>query len=177
VAIAQAEVAGIERGRDGQAVVTVACELADARTLYVAVPIVRASAGEVAAAGVPAVVAGPAGVSGEVEPAQALAGSDASSIAELVDRFLPVYFSATSPGDLSYLVAPGSVVVPPGNGLEFVGLSSLKQFGDGEGAQRSVIATARVRDSVSGDTFQFAYRLQVARRGRWYVTQVAGALS
>lgn len=177
VEIEQAEVAGVEKGREGQAVVTVACELADARTLYVAVPIVRASAGEVAAVGVPAVVAGPAGVGGEIEPAQALAGPDASAISELVDRFLPAYFSAASPGDLSYLVAPGSVVVPPGNGLEFGGLSSVKQFGDGEGARRAVVATARVRDSVSGETFQFSYRLQLVRQGRWYVSQVEGALS
>jgi hypothetical protein len=177
LAIEQAEVAGVERSRDGQTVVTVACELADARTLFVAVPIARASASEVAAAGVPAVVAGPAGVSGEVKPAQALAGSDASSIVELVDRFLPAYFSAASPGELAYLVAPGSVVVPPGNGLEFVSLASLKQFGESEGPRRDVLATARVRDSVSGDTFQFAYRLQLVRRGRWYVTDIAGALS
>jgi hypothetical protein len=177
LAIEQAEVAGVEKGGKGQTVVTVACDLADARTLYLAVPIVRASAGGVAAAGVPAVVAGPAGVSGEIEPAQALAGPDASSIGELVDRFLPTYFSAARPRDLSYLVVPGSAVVPPGNGLEFAGLSSLKQFGDGEGTRRAVLATARVRDSVSGDTFQFSYRLQLVRQGRWYVSRVEGALS
>lgn len=177
VSVDQAEVAGIEALGAGQAIVTVACELGDARTLYLAVPIVRASAGEVAASGAPAVVSGPAGVGEDVEAPQPLAGPDAGAIGDLVRRFLPAYFSASSPEDLSYLVAPGSGVVPPGNGLEPVGAPVVKQLGSGEGPQRTVFATARVRDPLSGASFRLTYRLEVVRQGRWYVGRVEGALS
>lgn len=177
VSVDQAEVAGIEALGAGQAIVTVACELSDARTLYLAVPIVRASAGEVAASGAPAVVSGPAGVGEDVEAPQPLAGTDASAIGDLVRRFLPAYFSASSPEDLSYLVAPGSGVVPPGNGLEPVGAPDVKQLGSGEGPRRTIFATARVRDPSSGASFRLTYRLEVVRQGRWYVGRVEGALS
>jgi len=177
VEVQQAEVAGSEGIGQGQALVTVACELADARTLYLAVPIVREGAGEVAAAGAPAVVAGPAGVGEDVASPRPIAGPDATAIGELVRRFLPAYFSASSPTDLSYLLAAGAVVVPPGNGLQLLGVSSVEQIGDGEGQQRTVLATVRVRDPLSGASFRLAYRLDVARHGRWYVDRVEGALS
>jgi hypothetical protein len=177
VSVDQAEVAGIEALDGGQAIITVACELGDARTLYLAVPIVRASADEVAASGAPAVVAGPAGVGEDVEAPQPLAGPDASAIGDLVRRFLPAYFSASSPEDLSYLVAPGSGVVPPGYGLEPVGAPDAKQLGSGEGPRRTVLATVRVHDPLSGASFRLTYRLEVVRQGRWYVSGVEGALS
>jgi hypothetical protein len=177
VEVEQAEVAGSEGLGDGQAIVTVACELADARTVYLAVPTVREGAGGVAATGAPAVVAGPAGVGEGVEAPRPIAGPDAAAIGELVRRFLPVYFSASGPADLSYLLAPGAVVVPPGNGLRLAGVSTVKQVGEGEGARRTVLATVRIRDPLSGASFALAYRLEVARHGRWYVERVEGALS
>ncbi len=177
VAVQQAEVAGSEDIGHGQAIVTVACELGDARTVYLAVPIVHASAGEVAATGAPAVVAGPAAVGEDVESPRPLAGPDATAIGELVRRFLPAYFSASSPSDLSYLLAPGAEVVPAGNGLRLLGVPGVKQIGEGEGARRTVLAAVRVRDLLSGASFGLAYRLQVARQGRWYVERVEGALS
>jgi hypothetical protein len=131
----------------------------------------------VAALGAPAVVAGPAGVGESVEHPRPLAGSNATAIAELVRRFLPAYLSASSPGDLSYLLAPGAEVTPPGGGLELLGAPSVAQLGDDEGARRTVIASARVRDSLSGATYPLAYRLGVLRAGRWYVDRVEGALS
>jgi hypothetical protein len=176
-AVAQAEVAGVQSLGAGQAIITLACELRDARTLYLAVPIVRASAGGVAATGAPAVVAGPAGIGEEVDAPRPLAGPDATAIGDLIRRFLPVYFSASSPDDLSYLLAPGAVAVPPGNGLQPLGVPSVKQVGDGEGARRTVLATARVRDPLSGEVLQLGYRLEVSRHGRWYVNRVEGALS
>jgi hypothetical protein len=54
----------------------------------------------------------------------------------------------------------------------------VKQLGSGEGPRRTVVAEARVRDSVSGSSFGRAYRLEVTRsEGRWYVERVEGALS
>jgi hypothetical protein len=177
VEVQQAEVAGSQAIGGGQVLVTVACELADTRTVYLAVPIAREGAGEVAAAGAPAVVAGPAGVGEDVASPRPIAGSDASAIGELVRRFLPAYFSATSPADLSYLLAPGAVVVPPGNGLQLLGVAAVQQFGDGEGPRRTVLATVRVHDPLSGASLGLAYRLELIRHGRWYVDRVAGALS
>jgi len=177
VEVEQAEVAGSEAAGNGQALVTVSSELADARTVYLAVPIVREGADGVAAAGAPAVVAGPAGVGEDVASPRPIAGPDGAAIGELVRRFLPAYFSASEPGDLSYLLAPGAVVVPPGNGLRLAGISSVKQIGEGEDARRTVLATVRVRDPLSGASFGFAYRLEVTRHGRWYVERVEGALS
>lgn len=171
--VEQAEVAAVRDLGDRQAIVTVACELDDARTLYLAVPIVREDAAEVAALGVPAVVAGPGGVGASIEPPRPVAGP----VAELVQRFLPAYLSATTPGDLSYLLAPGATVAPPGGGFELVAIASVKQLGSGEGARRTVIATARVRDAESGAIIPLAYRLRLLHRDRWYVEQVEGALS
>lgn len=177
VEVRQAEVAGSEAIGGGQVLVTVACELADARTVYLAVPIVREGADEVAAAGAPAVVAGPAGVGEDVASPRPIAGPGASAIGELVRRFLPAYFSAASPADLSYLLAAGAVVVPPGNGLQLLGVAAVQQLGDGEGPRRTVLATVRVRDPLSGASLGLAYRLELVRHGRWYVDRVEGALS
>ncbi|HET8862168.1 MAG TPA: conjugal transfer protein [Solirubrobacterales bacterium] len=172
--VEQAEVAAVRDLGNRQAIVTVACELDDARTLYLAVPIVREDAAEVAALGVPAIVAGPAGVGASVEPPRPVAGPDAEAIAGLVRRFLPLYLS---PGDLSYLLAPDAAVTPPGGGFELVAVASVKQAGSGEGARRTVVATARVRDVASGAVVPFAYRLGLVRQDRWYVERVEGALS
>jgi Conjugative transposon protein TcpC len=175
--VAQAEVAGVRDLGGGQSVLTVACQLDDGRVLYLAVPIARASAGEVAAAGAPAIVAGPAVAGASIESPRPLAGSDDPAIADLVRRFLPAYFSAASTADLSYLLAPGTVVTPPQGGLDLLGVQSVKQVGSGEGPRRTVIAAVRVRDPQSGGTYELAYRLSVSRRGRWYVERVEGALS
>lgn len=175
--VAQAEVAGVRDLGGGRAIVTVACELGDARTLYLAVPIVREDAGEVAALGAPAVVAGPAAVRGRVERPRPLAGPDGAAIADLARRFLGAYLSASGPGDLSYLLAPGASVTPPGGGLRLLAIHSVGQEGAGEGPRRTVVVAARVRDTASGATYPLAYRLEVVRRGRWYVQAVQGALS
>lgn len=174
----QAEVAAIDDLGAGEAIVTVSAELGDARTLYFAVPTVRASAGGVAALGVPALVAGPPGVGEPVEAPQPLAGADAGEIADLARRFLPVYISAASTEEVSYLLAPGSAVTPPGGGLAVQEVYRVKQLGSGEGPRRTVVAEARVRDSVTSSTLALAYRLEVTRAdGRWYVQRVEGALA
>ena len=60
--VAQAEVLHEANLGDGRTVLTVACELRDSRTLYLAVPIVRFRAGEVERAlGAPSIVAVPGG--------------------------------------------------------------------------------------------------------------------
>jgi hypothetical protein len=174
--VAQAEVVGSQLLGGGRAVVTVACELRDARTLYLAVPIVRSRAGEVAALGAPSIVAAPAVAGVEASRPQPLAGSDAATIEALVAKFLPAYLAAGEGRDLSYLLAPGAAVAPLAGTLELRGARIAGQLGPGEGPSRTVIASARVRDPASGAVYPLAYRLELAKRGRWYVSGIEGAL-
>jgi hypothetical protein len=175
--VAQAEVSGVEDLGDGRAVLTVACELRDARTLYLAVPIVRSAAGEVAALGAPSIVAAPgaAGVDSGEQP-QAVAGPDAGAIQGLVAKFLPTYLAAGDAGSLSYFLAPGAAVQPLDGAIGFRAITGVTQLGSGEGPIRSVLAAARVGDPASGAVYPVAYRLELVKRGgRWYVEAVEGA--
>lgn len=175
--IAQAEVVRSSEVGDGRVIVTVACELRDSRTLYLAVPIVRFGAGEVAVLGAPSIVAVPAVAGADPERPQPIAGPDAGAIEALLAKFLPAYLSAGEESDLSYYLAPGAGVIPLGGAYELLGASGLSQLGSGEGAVRTVIAATQVRDPASGGSYPLAYRLQLVKRGRWYVQSVQGAVS
>jgi hypothetical protein len=176
--VAQAEVSATQELGDGREILTVACELRDARVLYLAVPISRSGAGEVAVMGAPWIVAAP-GVAGvaAVRP-RPLAGPDAAAIGALVEKFIPAYVSARTPSDLSYLLAPGAGVVPLAGSLDLLGAPGAPaQLGDGEGRRRTVIVACRLRDPASGAVYRLAYRLGLLRRDRWYVQAVEGTLS
>lgn len=175
--VAQADVSNVEDLGGGRAVLTVACELRDARTFYLAVPIVRSGAGEVAALGAPSIVAAPGavGVDSNEQP-QAVAGPDAGAIQGLVAKFLPEYLAAGDAGSLSYLLAPGAAIQPLGGAVEFRAVTGVTQLGSGEGPSRSVLAAARVGDPVSGAVYPVTYRLELVKSGgRWYVEAVEGA--
>lgn len=176
--VAQAEVSDVKDLGDGRAVLTVACELRDARTLYLAVPIVRTEAGEVAALGAPSIVAAPGGAGADSnERPQTVAGSGAGAIRTLVEKFLPEYLSAGDGGSLSYLLAPGAVVQPLGGAVALQGITGVDQLGSGEGPWRTVLAYARVSDPVSGALYPVTYRLELVKGERWYVDAVQGAAS
>ena len=176
--VAQAEVSASEDLGGGEAVLTVACELRDSRTLYLTVPIVRSGAGEVAALGAPSIVAAPGTAAGaEVGRPQPLAGDEAPEIDSLVSKFLPIYISSTKSGDLSYLLAPGTVIEPLGAAVALKAIGEVNQLGDGEGPRRVVLAAARVTDPGGGGTYPLVYRLGVERGGadgRWYVAALEG---
>ncbi len=175
--VAQAEVAATQELGGGRAILTVACELRDARTLYLAVPISRSRAGEVAVLGAPWLVAAPSVAGAAPERPRPIAGPAVASIQALVEKFLPAYLSARSPGDLSYLLAPGAAVTPLAGSLELVGASGAAlQLGGGEGPRRTVVVACRLRDPASGAVYRLAYRLSLLRRNRWYVEAVEGAL-
>jgi hypothetical protein len=175
--VAQAEVLRSTDVGDGRAVVTVACELRDSRALYLTVPIVRFRAGEVAALGAPSIVAVPPVAGADPERPRPLAGPGAAAIEALVSRFLPAYISSRAGSDLSYYLAPGAGVIPLGGSVELLGVEGVSQLDSGEGSRRTVIANVRVREAVTGATYPLAYRLELVRRGRWYVESVQGALS
>jgi hypothetical protein len=176
--VAQAEVSDAQELGDGRAVLTVACDLRDARTLHLAVPIVRSEAGEVAALGAPSIVAAPGGPGADSnERPQAIAGSDAAAIQGLVSKFISEYVSAGDQGALSYLLAPGAAVLPLGGAVQLQGISGVSQLGSGEGPRRSVLAAARISDPASGAIYPVVYRLELVRDGRWYVDAVEGSAS
>ena len=176
--VAQAEVSGVQDLGGGRAVLTVACELRDARTLYLAVPISRSRAGEVAVPGAPWVVAAPSVAGVAAERPRPIAGPDANAIGALVEKFVPAYLAARKAGDLAYLLAPRAAVTPLAGSLELVGApGAAAQLGRGEGRRRTVVAAGRFRDPVSGAVYRLAYRLELIRRDRWYVRALEGAPS
>jgi len=176
--VAQAELAATHELGGGKAVLTVAAELRDGRSLYLAVPISRSRAGEVAVSGAPWVVAAPSTAGVEGDRPRPLAGEDAEAIRALAAKFLPAYLAARSARDLSYLLAPGASVAPLGGALAPLGSAgSVTQLGDGEGDRRTVVVSGRFRDPVSGVVYRLAYRLELVRRNRWYVRSVEGGLS
>ena len=176
--VLEAEVAATLELGGGRAVLTVACELRDGRSLYLAVPISRSGAGEVAVSGAPWVVAEPSRAGVAVERPRPLAGPDASAIRALAAKFLPAYLAARSARDLSYLLAPGAAVAPLAGALKPLGAAgSVTQLGDGEGSRRTVIVSGRFRDPAGGAVYRLAYRLRVVKHNRWYVSAVEGALS
>lgn len=175
--VTQAEVVRRRALGDGQAVVTVACDLRDARTLYLAVPIASSGAGEVAALGAPSFVAAPAVAGVDTSRPQPLAGPDAAAIEALLEKFLPAYLSAARRTALSYLLVPGARIVPLAGSLELLGAIAAGQVDQGEGPRRAVVASARVRDPHSDASYPVEYRLELVKRGRWYVQSVQGGLS
>ena len=174
--VVQAEVSQTKELGDEKSILTVACTLRDARTLYLAVPIVREEAGEVAALGAPSIVAAPGVTRADSgERPQSLAGPGAGAIGDLVAKFLPAYLTATDAGALSYLLVPDAEVNPLGGAVALVSVSGISQLGSGEGPRRSVLAAARVSDPASGAVYPVVYRLELVQRGRWYVESVEGA--
>lgn len=176
--VEQAEVVRSAPLGGGRWDLTVSCDLRDSRVLDVAVPILRRSAGEVAALGAPSVVAVPAATGADPERPRSIAGSDAAAIDELVAKFLPDYLSAGSSRELAYLLAPGASLVPLGGSVESVAVGHVEQLGDGEGPRRDLLVGARVREPSGGGIYPASYRLRVVRRAdRWYVAGVEGAVS
>ncbi len=172
--VVQAEVAGRQGLGNRRAIVTVSCELLGGRALYLAVPIVRDDAGEVAALGAPSLVAVPEVAQVDAERPEPLSGAEAGAIGELADKFLAAYVASDTPADLSYYVAPGSSVEPLG-GLSLVGEPNTSTIGS-EGGRQTVLATVRVRDEETDVTYPLSYRLELVKRERWYVSAVEGAV-
>jgi hypothetical protein len=175
--VAQAEVSATESLGGGGEVLTVACQLRDARTLYLAVPIFRSGAGEVAVQGAPWVVAAPDAAGGAPERPRPLAGEEAGAIARLARKFISAYLAGRSAHDLAYLLAPGAEVRPLAGSLEALGGLGVAQLGDSEGRQRTVVISGRFRDRASGGVYPLAYRLAIIGGARWYVRAIEGAHS
>ncbi|MBK5218681.1 MAG: conjugal transfer protein [Thermoleophilia bacterium] len=177
--VAQAEVVGIENLGGGRAVLTVACQLRDARVLNLAVPIVRSRAGEVAALGAPSIVAAPsaAGVASTERP-QPIAGPDAEAIEALIAKFLPEYVATSERASLAYLLTPAARVRPLAGSVSLDAIAEVRQLGSEDGPRRSVVVSARLGIPAGGGSYPAVYRLELRRtgaEGRWYVEAIVGA--
>lgn len=176
--VAQVSAAGERVVGSGQALITVTCQLAGParRVLYLAVPVARDPSGGLSVFGLPSVVAAPPAGQADPEQAQPVAGAEAAEIRRLAERFLAAYLPGAEAGDLAYLLAPGTAIAPVGGGFRLVEVTDVGQLGDAPATQRTVLVQARVRDAASRATYPVAYRLEVVRRDRWYVSGVQGAL-
>ncbi|MBS1861123.1 MAG: conjugal transfer protein [Actinobacteria bacterium] len=176
--VAQAEVVKSTRIGAGRWVLTVSCDLRDARTLDLVVPIVRQEAGEAAALGAPSIVAVPAPAGVDPERPRPIAGSGSGAIGELISKFMPAYVSAGKTSELSYLLAPGATVVPLGGALKMASVGHPRQLGGGEAAERELTVGVSLRYPASGAVYPLTYRLRVVERARrWYVAAVEGAVA
>jgi hypothetical protein len=159
---------------DSRALLTVAALMADGASRYVTVPVARDERGGLVVSGLPSFSAPPPRAELDVDDAEPLIGPGAEPIGELVERFLREYVAGADRAALSYLLLPGATVAPLSAGLRVVAVDGLDQATSTTGRRRSVIASVRVRESSTGAIYPLAYRLDVARRDRWYVAAVAG---
>lgn len=161
------------RSRDlgsGRALITVASELTDGRTWYLTVPVARDAHGGLDVFDLPAMSAPPVLGVLSVTAAAPLSGPDAGEIRGLVRRFLAAYLSG---GDLGYLVAPGAAISAMSGEVR---LGSVDQIGQVTGGAGRMVVEAVVegRDRVTRARYPLAYRLELARAGRWFITGIEG---
>ncbi len=157
-----------------RALVTVAAFRRDGTSRYVTVPVARDRRGGLVVSGLPSFSAPPPRASLGGEDVEPLAGAGAKAITELAERFLREYVAGAGRAELAYLLLPGAEVAPLPSGLRVVAVDGLAEATATTGWRRSVVASVRVRESSTGAVYPLAYRLEVARRDRWYVVAVAG---
>jgi len=121
----------------------------------------------------PALSAPPAQGSASALATDPLVGADAGEIQALVQRFLAAYVSGQDPSGLAYLVAPGTAIAGMPSGLALGSIDQVGQLGR-SGDRMTVEADVHIRDTASRASYPLAYRLDLRRTDRWYVTGVEG---
>jgi len=171
--VAQATVARSTDLGSGRALITVASQLANGPTVFLTVPVARDSQGGLDVFALPALSAPPPAGSASALATDPLVGADAGEIQALVQRFLAAYVSGQDPSGLAYLVAPGTAIAGMPGGLA---LGSVDQVGllGRSGDRMTVEADLHVRDMATRASYPLAYRLDLRRTDRWYVTGVEG---
>ncbi len=171
--VAQATVARSKDLGSGRALITVASQLAGGRWTYLTVPVARDSQGGLDVFALPALSAPPPAGSAPALASDPLTDADASEIQALVQRFLTAYVSGQDPSGLAYLVAPGITIAGMPSGLALGSVDQVGQLGR-SGGRMTVEADVHVRDTASRASYPLAYRLDLVRTDRWYVTGVEG---
>jgi conjugative transposon protein TcpC len=162
---------------ESRALLTVAVSFDDGRTRYLSVPVARDSDGGLVVFEAPSFSPPPTRGTTSGTELSPLSDPGAEAIADLTGRFLRAYLAGAGRSALAYFLAPGVRLAPMGDGLEIVavdGIDALDPPGS-DGPRRMVLASVRVRDQATRVVYGLAYRVEVVRRGRWYVAAVAGA--
>lgn len=174
--VTQATVAATRRLSSERALVTVACVLSGGNGVrLLVVPVARDGQGGLGVFAPPSF--GSVRVAARVAAARpaSLAGGEAGELSRLSKTFLAAYLSADLE-QLSYVVAPGARIGLSG-GLALVEVTGVGQVGPSAGERRRLMVQARVRDRANGAVYAATFWLDVVRRGRWYVTGMAGSES
>lgn len=171
--VAQATVARSADLGSGRALLTVASELTDGRTVYLTVPVAGDSHGGLDVFALPALTAPPPHGSTPAIASDPLTGTDAGELRALVQRFLGAYVSGEDPSGLAYLVGPGTVIAAMPTGFALGSVEEVGRLGGG-GSRMTVEAAVHVRDKATRASYPLAYRLQLRHTDRWYVTGVEG---
>jgi len=171
--VAQATVARSTDLGSGRALITVASQLTSGHWTYLTVPVARDSQGGLDVFALPALSAPPPQGSASALATDPLVGADAGEIQALVQRFLAAYVSGQDPSGLAYLVAPGTAIAGMPGGLALGSVDQVGQLGR-SGDRMTVEADVHVRDTGSRASYPLAYRLDLRRTDRWYVTGVEG---
>jgi len=161
---------------DSRALITVAVLTDDGTSRYVTVPVARDERGGLVVSALPSFSPPPprAALRGgeDVEP---LTGPGAEAVGDLTERFLRAYLSGGDSDALAYLVTPGAAVAPMPGGLAVVSFDGADQIAATATARRqTVLASVTVRDRETGAVYPLGYRLEVVKRDRWHVAEVAG---
>lgn len=172
VTVAQATVAGTRRLAGDRALVTVACALASGATRNLVVPLARDARGGLAVHELPSFGARSRLARVTANTPEPLPSGDVDALSRLSEAFLGAYVSGEVER-LSYLVAPGARVGAIGE-LRLVDVVGVARLGLSGGGRTTLLVEARVRDRLGGAVYATAFRLEVVRRDRWYVTRVAG---
>jgi hypothetical protein len=158
-----------------RALVTVAALRRDGSSRYVTVPVARDARGGLVVSGLPSFSPPPPRAALDGEDVEPLTGPGAGPIGDLAERFLRAYVAGAGRAALAYLLLPDAEIVPLPPGLRVVSVDALDQTtSTTAGRRRSLIASLRVRESSTGAVYPLGYRIEVARRDRWYVAAVAG---
>jgi hypothetical protein len=172
-----ATVAGAERLDAAHALITVAVTLGSRPgrvTRWLSVPIARDRRGGLVVVDLPSFVGAPPRAAGGPVQGDPLLGSDSGAITDLVTRFLRAYLAGDT-GALWYLCAPGARITSSAGGLRVLEVVSIELAAPASARARRLLVAARARDLAFGVTYGLRYRIEVVRRGRWYVAAIDGS--
>jgi hypothetical protein len=160
-----AEVVQAREPAPAEHVYTVAAQTDTAGLVYLTVPVMRVSDGELALAGYPAFVGAPA--AGPAQTPAHLHEVDEPGLATVVQRALRNYLAASA-GELAADLSSGALVSLPSMPLSLDSMQRLAWAPEGS----AVLATVQAHDA-RGAQYTLAYELNVVReQGRWEVSAV-----
>ncbi len=142
---------------------------------YLAIPVGRDAAGNLAVYGPPAVVSPvPVGNPSD-ENVQTLSDPGSSAITTLVSGFLGAYLGGQSSTQLSFYASPGAAISPLNGSYTVQGSPTVQQVGNPSDTSRLVLVSVAAQDSATGAVYTLRYRLGVTLAGgKWLISSISG---